>query len=277
MYITISASAMSRQDVAARSISWWIALGLTCAVLHHVRGAGAAPLKMSPPPSTSNISSSPLQAGARTPPSSVRKPPPIPRPTPRSSPPKLLQPKSPVPKSSTSKLPPPSRSPPPKSPPPSPLRMPPPSPQPKSLPPAPALPSPSSASLSDSCSFCAKVTIVEPKVLKMIPAICTDMATQVMYDIKELYSPPSSNVRNIGSSRISCAPDSRQVTICTSVRATALRTVAQAALDERVWGWTQVARFYIDDCKPFILISSEITSPDGCLTSDQSDAYSCDM
>ncbi|GLI71146.1 hypothetical protein VaNZ11_016246 [Volvox africanus] len=285
--MTISASAVSRQDVTARSISWCLVLGLTCAVLHHVRGAGAAPLRMSPPPSTSSLSSLPSPAGAITPPSSVRKPPPKSQPTPRSPPPKISPPKSPPSKLQPSKSSPPRsppprsppprspppRSPPPKSLPPSPLRKPPPSPQPKSPPPAPAQQPPTP---SDSCSFCAKVAIVEPTDLKMVPAICTDMATQVMYDIKELYAPPSSNVRNVGNVRTSCTPDSLQVTICTSVRATALPTVSQAALDERVWGWTQVARFYIDDCKPFILISSEITSPDGCLSSDQSDAYACD-
>ncbi|GIL54851.1 hypothetical protein Vafri_10540 [Volvox africanus] len=251
-----SQAAKMRREMKATKrgvFGWMPLLCFVCAVL--LLTVGGAETASSPP-------SSP----PKRPPPSTRKLPPVVKLSPPPTPPLRSPPPRPTP---------PRPRPSPKSPP-SPPKPPPPSPPPSPIPPSPPpFVPPFSPGDPDSCSFCAKVTIVEPTDLNMIPAICTDMATQVMYDIKELYSP--SNVRNTGSGRISCAPDSRQVTICTSVQATALRTVAQAALDERVWGWTQVARFYIDDCKPFILISSEITSPDGCLTSDQSDAYACDI
>ncbi|GIL80260.1 hypothetical protein Vretifemale_9428 [Volvox reticuliferus] len=258
--------------------------------------APSPPISRSPSPV--KLSSLPPSAGAKSPLPTVREPPPKPQSPSKSPPPKSPPPKSPPPKSPPRRSPPrrsppprspPPRSPPPRSPPPRspPPRSPPPSP-PRKSPPLPRLifppPSPAAhlsrspptpSSLSDSCSFCAEVTVTVPTGVNMVPAICTDMATQVMYDITDMYS--ESNVRNVGNVRISCSPDSRQVTVCTSVRTTALSQVSQAVLDTRVYDWTQVARFYIDDCKPFVAITSEITSTDGCLLSHQLDAYSCDM
>ncbi|GIL80263.1 hypothetical protein Vretimale_17413 [Volvox reticuliferus] len=222
-------------------------LGFVCAVLLLAVGSESASAPSSPP---------------RKPPS-PRKPPPV----------KLSPPPSPPPRSPPPKPTPPRPRPSPKLPPSPPMPLPPPPIFPSPSPSIP--PSPPDLISAESCSFCAKVTVTEPTIINMVPAICTDMATQVMHDITDLYSQP--NVRNVGNVRISCSPDSRQVTVCTSVRTTALSQVSQAVLDTRVYDWTQVARFYIDDCKPFIAITSEITSTDGCLLSDQFDAYSCDM
>ncbi|GIL80261.1 hypothetical protein Vretimale_17410 [Volvox reticuliferus] len=294
-----SATALSRQDVTARSISWWIALGLACAVLNLAMGSAAAEAP-SPPisrsPSPVKLSSLPPSAGAKSPLPTVREPPPKPQSPSKSPPPKSPPPKSPPPKSPPRRSPPrrsppprspPPRSPPPRSPPPRspPPRLPPPSP-PRKSPPLPRLifppPSPAAhllrspptpSSLSDSCSFCAEVTVTVPTGINMVPATCTDMAKYVLYDIWGLYS-----VRNTGSVRISCSPDFRQITVCTSVRTTALSQVPQADLDERVLSWTQVILSYMEDyCQPIVVISSIITSTDGCLLSDQSNAYSCDI